>query len=568
MAVLAIASAITFTQLGCGGEQGGQPTGIAGALTNAKVRISSFSLTTGTNTLPPDVEALVKAQNLQGLKGALYPTRNSKSFRLIVKGAGQNREDVAFYFDIRTKASDTGGNGKLVDSLTVAQGTDVPNPTNPPKHSSDYLFPVRKSSKDNRYYFTDDSTKPLPTSSKTYAIPDAGIYESDGASPLRSGARDVVVEFFAQNAQAVQLSDPLSTAVPPALPSDAAVKFRNENLTNVYVFSANIAPQNGTVDLTSGFQANNGDNGLIDSAAYKVKVSELPGKWKSVLIDAVEEKSPFSNAAITYQKVINRDNLPTDAQLDSNGVLTATVLVPNRQRTMRLYLSCYSDVNGSGVLLGQTDGGNKSASLPSSATDSYIEFLMGPDASVFGKDAKEVTFLMKPSPALGNLNSRDILIDFAKRPVTDISPLQLSFVATVYPWKHSAFPDANTQDVSSVNISADLLSISQASSTNTDDSEHQLWPVDARTTPSNHYVVLNDLVTEATNLGAAQFSFVSGKSLAPKDLFVNKKAPPSYKGAVALYEARFASGEGDDSVVPFAVEVKPNKGAIGGGTIK
>src|SRR5690349_2809384 len=95
------------TNLGCGGEKGGAPSGIAGALTQAKVKVSSFSLTTNSNnavnSLKPIGSTPAVPDTVQSVQGALYPTRNSESFRVVLKGAGSDMEDVAYYFNVYDK---------------------------------------------------------------------------------------------------------------------------------------------------------------------------------------------------------------------------------------------------------------------------------------------------------------------------------------------------------------------------------------------------------------------------------------------------------------------------------
>ena len=69
--------------LGCGGSTGGSPSGIAGALTNARIKVSSFSLTTSSavnSLLTFDPKTLAESEstttppaNIQSVAGALYP---------------------------------------------------------------------------------------------------------------------------------------------------------------------------------------------------------------------------------------------------------------------------------------------------------------------------------------------------------------------------------------------------------------------------------------------------------------------------------------------------------------
>jgi hypothetical protein len=398
---------------GCGGQAGGAPSGIAGALTSASLKISSFGISvSGSQT----VVNPSTTQTVLGIQGALFPTENSQSFRVTVEGAGANQNNVIYSFDIQPAAASpapvkargasrpaSAYQGILLGTLQVAIATN-------PVDGNLYYYPVHSNDGGKTYVWNDATVTTPKTPGQIYQTT-ANVYESSQTAALRSGARDVIVEFYNTSATVAQSGDPISTADAPPAPTESQISFRSQHLTNVYVFTANIAPQNGIVDLSAGFAANNGDNGIVDSVKYKVQVDSVPQDAQSIVVQAFEQPTAGVTSPVVYRKVIDKGLAAPQSNLDpdsawpaspANPNVTSLILMANRQRVLRIYASAYSGPDGSGQILGTTQ---EDGTSPTTGTYVNLSGTTGP-----------LTYTTTVSPITTNTTAQTFPIEFIPEP--------------------------------------------------------------------------------------------------------------------------------------------------------
>lgn len=371
-----------LASVGCGGETGGSPNGIAGALTKGSiVQVSAFALTTNSATaqLRPTIAGDTTYQSISTVKGALYPTRNSKSFRVILKGAAADLSDISYYFDIY--------DGTNARYNTLTEGTTPADPTNPTSPTTvPAPFVATGESKPSSVAYTTIGQLYVKkvaegiadTASAADLAADSAIspvYQVSGAytyaqpkngRSVREGVRNVIVQFFTASAADVQTEfETVLNGENGQKEADDESAFLGATLTNSYVFTSDI--QSGKpVNLTSGFASNNGDNGLVDSNDLPVKVSSgLPATWGSVKFEAYEEASGLSGKGIVFTKIVNFADLGgtgstlTNAAGDSvwdpaARTLSSKIRFANRQRVLKVYATCYDLADGTGVVISST----------------------------------------------------------------------------------------------------------------------------------------------------------------------------------------------------------------------
>ena len=375
------AAATIFGILGCGGSTGGTPSGIANALTNATIKVSSFSLTTSSavnqlNPVTPNVPELSSVVNRVG--GALYPTRNSKSFRVVLKGSGVDREDVEFYCDIfdkdatytqtiptpkapynLTRVDPTGPGGRNVETelrkIWFAQPAKDSDPEQLDAAATQVVPVVQKIvGRAEPIYIYQDTELPVPTVDgvqPVYEIKDAYLYSQfKDRKAVRVGRRNVIVQFFNEGSRPVSEHYRLQAqTADPAKAAEEETEYLTNHLTNTYIFTTEVRP-NEEIDLTSGFQTNNGDNGLVDTKLIDARVVGLPPSWNSVKFEIFEESTGLSNQGIVYTEIVNRDSA-TDATATT---ATSHTRFANRQRVLKVYATCYEGKDGEGIVLAQT----------------------------------------------------------------------------------------------------------------------------------------------------------------------------------------------------------------------
>lgn len=372
--LLVIGTMLAFLgNIGCGGETGGSPNGIAGALTKGSIlKVSSFALTASSavTRLRPTVQGDLSYKNVTEVKGALYPTRNSQSFRVVLKGAGANLEDVVYYFDIYDKA-----NGAY---RTTKSATAPPDSTNP-ADDLNYTVQGESTSKEIAYTTIDQlyvsSGRAVTPAGVTVNVSSAtsgvGVYEVVGAysysqprngKAVRKGVRNVLVQFFQAPAKDVQreFEEILARESGDAKASHESA-YLGGNLTNSYVFTTNVEAGK-PIDLTNGFAANNGENGLVDSKDLPVRItSGMPVKWGSVKFEAYEEASILTGKGISFSKIVNFADrkAPGNDYDETTRALTSGIRFANRQRVLKVYATCYDLENGAGAVLAQTQENGK-----------------------------------------------------------------------------------------------------------------------------------------------------------------------------------------------------------------
>ncbi len=403
-----------FVLGGCGGETGGGVSGIAGALTNARVRVSSFNLATTApiNTLV-EVGTTTRATGVTGIDGALYPTRNSRSFRVLLKGAGSNREDIIYYYDTYDPDLDPTAPGHAVtpDDYQIHPATNeepwdltVPAHDGLPRTELRKLYFAKRDGLGDQVVAVFKRPEVSPAEyvyeEDGVVVPTAGVgavkvYEAESGAysysqitasrPVRTGRRNVIVQFFSGSAAAAKTA--FEVTIPGAAsPGDEETAFLTNNLTNSYVFTTLIPPRAKEISLTSSFQANNGDNGLVDSGNLTLIANGLPARWGSVKFEAYEENYGFGKPSIVFSKIVNLNdvqhagagdsptfgqvvarNLPAPSSVSASGKDTYVAATDaqdltvkggfpfaNRQRVLRVYATCYELPDASGAILAQT----------------------------------------------------------------------------------------------------------------------------------------------------------------------------------------------------------------------
>lgn len=582
--------------VGCGGEQGGVPSGVGGALTDAQLRISSFGISTGNQLATLDDTSVTQVTRTgemppadktkpDALRGVLYPSQNAKSFRLVVKGAGVDREDVTEYFPVIQSQAEIAANYDL--TTWNLPGKVAPKPGRETYPTVDNLYASYERGEVVKLGAVDPNGNvyvPVQRKSATqYNYPggvdasgnfifrferkadDPGkvplVYTSSLKHALRSGQRTVLVEFYN-----LAVNELKSIASSSARDSSADAILRSK-LTNVYAFDANIRPKEGVVDLTGGFEANNGDNGFVDSSSYPVKATKLPPMWKSVVFEAWEERSPFVDTPVVFRQVVNNsDSSPDLSKLDS---AESTLLIANRQRNLRVYATCYSEPDGQGIVLAQTvdTGAVRSGA---DGTGVYpVQFRPNADATV---SQTVLSYLgdLQVAPALSELklkSSEDTGGFITKGRVQDKVDLTLTLTGTVRtyprhePYAAGSIPDpTDAKDVSLPNSLLTFEVVSGPDATDHSDDWRALQKKWLAYHSGDSYTAKLAATEGDLTWGGVGFSHNTYKN--PTDKVT------TYQGVIAYVKVGFKTGQSTEAARTFGAQVAPNQGSIGGGVIK
>lgn len=459
---------------GCGGETGGTPNGIAGALTNATIKVSSFALTTSSavndlipvnrTTLADDSGAPGVPEDLQSVAGALYPTRNSRSYRVVLKGAGVDREDVTTYFNIfnpaepiypnpPTSGPSTDGLRTVLTPIFVAPRPDTENPVldpnNPDPDTRPSTWPVsleRQSNGTSVVAYT-DTHLPVPADRPVFRVNNAFSYaQPDNKKAVRIGRRSVIVQFFTDDATGVKTHyDTLATIRDKDEAAANETLYLSQTLTNSYVFTTQIEP-NQALPLTGGFAANNGDNGLVDSGKLDITAKGLPARWGSVKFEAYEETVGLNKPAIVFTKIFNLTDIPTNTGgLDFPALVASGVTAPssvglefpfaNRQRILKIYATCYELPDATGAVLAQTQEDGHTYNQDTFPVV-FIPTVQAQAVNVYpnevGKNAKTLLANMNLAPAISNVKATVPAVGQANPQTIAVTAVSAAFTRFAY----------------------------------------------------------------------------------------------------------------------------------------